>query len=295
MFAFLCLLTTCSSNPVRTPLKDVEYPINLTQGRLAASHNPAWSPDGKVIIFTAVTESSSFGLFKLNLADNSITAIIDDPDHDYVNLPGRIWCEKNDYLVISSDRAGHDDIWVLNSDGTDWRQVTNDTAEDWEPSWSGDCEWIVFQSKREENWDLYKIKPDGSSLTRLTTDPADDWEPNWPPNGELIVFQTNVNGVWRLYTIMPDGGGLKPLTPEGVEATDASWTPDGKEVVYSSDSESSGSEDIFMINITTFETLNLTDQAGYEGAPSVSPDDKFLAFEADWGGQMNIWLMEMPR
>jgi len=270
-------------------------PVNLTKERGADSYNPAWSPDGKVILFTGATKSSTLNLFKLNLYDSAVSLISDDPYHDYVNLPGRSWCSKNNRIVISSDRNDNDDIWTLNPDGTDWRQVTKDASKDWEPSWSDDCEWIVFQSKRNNNWDIYKIRPDGSGLERLTYDAADDWEPNWSPDGRWIVFQSKRNGVWQLYVVRPDGTGITQLTQGTAQATDPSWTPDGKSVVYSADAEPSQSEDIFMIDIATLEARNLTNHAGYEGAPSISPDGRFLAFEADWDGRMDIWLVEMPK
>src|SRR3989338_11548112 len=105
---------------------------NITSKRTADSYNAVWSPDGHSIIFTGITSSGSLGLFKVNADGTSLVEITNDLDHDYVNLPGRSWCEKNDRLVISTDRADHDDIWIVDSNGENWQQITNDSAMDWE-------------------------------------------------------------------------------------------------------------------------------------------------------------------
>jgi TolB protein len=71
-------------------------------------------------------------------------------------------------------------IHVIGVDGTDMRQLTEDEASSWSPSWSPDGQQIVFTSDRDGDADIYVMNVDGSGVTALT-DNADegDYTPSW--------------------------------------------------------------------------------------------------------------------
>jgi TolB protein len=268
-----------------------EMPADLTQDRDDASYNPAWTKDGGTLIFTGEVGSQAMSLFRISRSPLVIEGLVDDEDHDYVNLPGNIMCEDDDSIVISSDRGGHDDIWIMGLATGEFTQVTDDDAQDWEPSWSPDCEWIVFQSDRDGNWNIYKIKRDGTSLTQLTDGEGDEEEPNWSNKDSRIVYQSNEDGKWGLYLMHADGTHVVKLTPDDMEATDPSWSPDDSKIAFSGDSAETDSEDIMIVDVDTKEISQFVSWPGYEGAPSWAPDNNCIAFESDRGGKMDIWLM----
>jgi dipeptidyl aminopeptidase/acylaminoacyl peptidase len=91
----------------------------------------------------------------------------------------------NGQIAFSSNRDGNFEIYTMSEDGSDVTRLTEDDANDFDPSWSPDGEKIAFSSNREggENYEIYDMNADdGSDVTRLTEDDEDDREPDWGTN-----------------------------------------------------------------------------------------------------------------
>ena len=71
-------------------------------------------------------------------------------------------------IAFSSDRDGDYEIYVMNADGSDQTNLTNNDTTDWEASWSPDGSRIAFSSRRDGDYEIYVINADGSDQTRLT-------------------------------------------------------------------------------------------------------------------------------
>jgi TolB protein len=68
---------------------------------------------------------------------------------------------------------------VINADGTDERELTNNPSDDYFPAWSLNGTKIAFCSKRDGNPEIYVMNPDGSNQIRVTNNPANDIYPQW--------------------------------------------------------------------------------------------------------------------
>ena len=84
-------------------------------------------------------------------------------------------------IAFVSDRDGNVEIYVMDADGSNLTNLTNNPAYDWLPVWSPDGSRIAFVSDRDGNWEIYVVDADGSNLTNLTNNPADDLLPAWSP------------------------------------------------------------------------------------------------------------------
>jgi len=63
-------------------------------------------------------------------------------------------------IIFASERDGNGEIYVMNTDGTSQTNVTNNAAEDYDPSFSGDASKIAFASFRDGNWEIYVMNID---------------------------------------------------------------------------------------------------------------------------------------
>ncbi len=80
-----------------------------------------------------------------------------------------------------SDRDGDWEIYVMNSDGSEQTNLTNNPGGDYDPIWSPDGKKIAFEFDRDGNWEIYVMNADGSEQINFTNNSADDGYPAWSP------------------------------------------------------------------------------------------------------------------
>ncbi len=112
--------------------------------------------------------------------------------------------EKADYIALLKQnliRPTRLEIWVMNADGSNKRQVTNNGKANFAPFFFPDGKRIIFSSNMDDpkgrNFDLYKINVDGTGLERITTHETFDGFPMFSPDGKKLVFASNRNAAAR--------------------------------------------------------------------------------------------------
>jgi TolB protein len=84
-------------------------------------------------------------------------------------------------MTFDAFMNGDIDIFVIDDDGKNLRNITNSKKFDEYPSWSADGNHVVFTSRRDGNEEIYKINIHGGQAVRLTSHEASDLLPNWQP------------------------------------------------------------------------------------------------------------------
>ena len=259
----------------------------------ASVQNGQFSPDGADILFTLFHNGYNrgpAGLYRLNIAKRVVVRLLDEPDHDSVNLPGSSWLKATGQIVFASDRAdGLTEIWSLAPDTKLLKRITDHLAMNaiyvfTEPSLSPDGRQIVFEADLDNDVStLWLVDADGTHLKNLMPG-SKDKQPNWSPSGDKILFQRQLSdGRWNLYTVRPDGENIRPALAETADDTDASWSPDGKWIVYSSTYGGRSHPAIFVAPVGG-KPIQITYADAYSDyAPSWSPDGKWLLFESRQG------------
>jgi serine/threonine protein kinase len=142
-------------------------------------------------------------------------------------------------IAFASDRTGITQVWVMNVDGSDLRQVTDMTEGACQPAWSPDGTRLVFISPCIHNQESYPgagmfvVKYDGSELTPLPTVPGGDYDPSWSPDGNFIAFTSLRNsGRPRIYRLNLEDGSVERLSQQYDRDMQPSWSPDGLKVVF---------------------------------------------------------------
>lgn len=91
------------------------------------------------------------------------------------------WSPTAERIALVSNDSGNDEIWVINRDGSQARQLTRDTFGWWDkhPSWSPDGRQIVFWSNRAGRRQILMMDADGRNLRTLSMTGFNDWDPVW--------------------------------------------------------------------------------------------------------------------
>ena len=95
-------------------------------------------------------------------------------------------------------RPQHLELYVMNADGTNERQVTHKGAANFCPFFAPDGRRLIFSSNMDDpqgrEFDLYLIHVDGTGLERVTTAPGFDGFPMFSPDGKKLAWASNRNG-----------------------------------------------------------------------------------------------------
>jgi len=292
--------------------------IRLTVSNgITSNQNPAFSQDGKYIIYTCFLNGYNIGpsqVMKLNIETGEKTVLFSSIDADNVNVPGTSWI--GNLICWSSDRAGDsDEIYIANDDGSSIVQITDHPESIGyyiEPVFNPQNTNKIIFEHGPSDIDPHKLAlveiDQGDKVTYLTGGAIyDDRLPNWSHDGTAVLFQRADagNDNWQIYTATINYSGIDPvlenitkLTQPAAHNTDNSWYSDNSHILSSSD------YDIEIPNIYAFpidgsEPIRITFSDNYEdGAPSCSYDGKWIVFESHIGQDedtpSDIWIIKTP-
>ena len=85
--------------------------------------------------------------------------------------------QPNGKIAFVSMRDGNEEIYVMDADGGNQINLTNNAADDREPAWSPDGKKIAFSTLRDVNAEIYVMDADGSNVTNVSSHAANDAEP----------------------------------------------------------------------------------------------------------------------
>lgn len=264
--------------------------------------NPAWSPNGELLLFTRFRDGYNLGpadLFIYDFETETVRPLVME-GHANVNLPGSAWSAVADFITFSSDRGQHDEIYLMQPDSVQGNEIQLTRRIDqmaYEPSFSPDGLQVVFEShplEVEGQGVITIFALDGSGGYRpITPSSADCRQPNWAATGDM-VYQCLDQGRWDLWV-----NGQQVTFGTG-DKTDASFSSDGQWIVYSSDQNEMEHANLFALSIDGGQARRLTYHDGYDGAPSWSPTGNQIAFEAcsgdpDESGATTLWIIDLSK
>jgi len=148
----------------------------------------------------------------------------------------------------------------------------------------------------DAHMDIFEANLDGSNLKRLTDAKGYDAEGSYSADGKRIVFCSNRSGEknLELYIMDADGTNVQRMTDTGY-AVSPSWSPNGQLLAFawkrSYGPGEPGGQDIYLMDVTTRQWVQLTHDSGTNDFPSWSPDGRHIVYESKQGGRSQLWGM----
>jgi Tol biopolymer transport system component len=204
-------------------------------------------------------------------------------------------------LIFNADGQGKDNLWSVNLDGSDAREVSTH-PEDSHPSWSPRGDRLLFdsefyawgQSAAQRVWTVWRNDTDQKGIEPQSVEVAGrvimGRSPIWLENDWVVYNGCNYwenNGSCGLYTAPSWGADRARQITTGADdiATDAL----GSRITYMSRLDDNW--EVYSVGFEGGDAANLTRNPANDGLATVSPDGSKIAFISDRSGVWSIWVM----
>jgi TolB protein len=271
----------------------------LAFGNLSASGNDlaieAWlydvrNPQGSEVIgkrYRGEVADAQIRRFAHQFADEIIARLSG-------GLPG----VASTQIAFISDRTGNKELWLMDYDGANQRQILDLRTISLTPRFSPDGSRIAFTCYGEVGGVtsaqicMYSMET-GKRLSFMRYRGTNS-APTWAPDSSKIMFSSSMHGDPELFTIDVNGGNLKRITYSAGVDTSPAWNPKtGQTIAFLSDR--SGTPQLYMMNADGSNTQKLSfEDRGYVIDPAWSPNGQLLAFS--WRrptGNYDIYVMDV--
>jgi TolB protein len=187
------------------------------------------------------------------------------------------------------------DIYIINSDGTNRRDLTNTQGYDErDPFFSYDGSKIVFTSVRVTESEIWVMNSDGTNPVQLTSGPWTNSGPAFSPDGSKIVFDRwprGQAGFAEIYVMNADGSSVTQLTDS--PGTASNWrprfSPDGRQIAFTSDRD--GNREIYVMNADGSSEVNQTNNPALDHNPSYSGGGGIVYASTRGGPMTDIYTL----
>ncbi|MEK7724515.1 MAG: winged helix-turn-helix domain-containing protein [Acidobacteriota bacterium] len=196
-------------------------------------------------------------------------------------------------IVYASDASGNEDIWIMDADGTNQKQLTGEVSIDAYPIVSPDNLFIYFSSNRNGKYEIWRMNIDGSNQTKISQNASG--VPRFvTPDGKWVYFENSLTQiVWKAAS---DGSDEQPLFSDKLGYFHA-FSPDGMQMAFlKKDKETSK----FMLSVISLENKQIikTYQLPNNKTPyflNWTADGKFLNYLMMSDNEGIVWIQDVTK
>jgi TolB protein len=192
-------------------------------------------------------------------------------------------------IAFIVDQSRTKEMWVMDADGANARQITRDGSIAQLPSWSPDGSLLLFTTYRGGTGpQLWVVSPEAGRPFLVSGRPGLNTGGAYSPDGRGIACTLGLDGNAELYHLDARGGSPERLTTNRAIDTSPCWSPTGREIAFTTDR--SGTPQVHVMDADGGNVRRLTYDVDYTDSPSWSPKGDRIAFVARTGGGFDLWV-----
>lgn len=199
-----------------------------------------------------------------------------------------------DSILFVSNRAGSQDIYLLQGPSGSVTQLTDAAGDDFDPVWSSDGQTIFFTSRRDGGSAIYRMNPDGRAQRRITGGPGLDYGARLRPGDDVLLFASTRANPTRLFVLDLKSGSASLLHESIANPVGYSWSPDGRRIAVHLRIPGEQRSRLMFVNWperTVESTVDLG--SGTLGEFVWAPDGRQLAYTVGTGRYYELKLLDV--
>jgi TolB protein len=197
-------------------------------------------------------------------------------------------------IYFVSSRTGHKEVWVMDPDGSNQKQISHFNSISIEPAVSPDGTKIAFTSFVHGNPAIFILSTDsGRKLPFYNQVASMNATPDFTPDGKQLLYSSTASGWAQIYAANIDGSNLRRISSTRALEVEPKVNPKtGADMAFVSGR--SGPQQIYRMNMDGTDVQRLSNGEGEASNPAWHPNGQVIAFAWTRGfatGNFNIFIM----
>lgn len=198
-------------------------------------------------------------------------------------------------IVFVSDKTRFSELYIMDFNGKNVKQLTYHRSQVMAPSWSSDGRWLAYSryttnSENIRNLDLFILELATGKERLVSSRPGLNSGAVWAPDGKSLICFLTFEGNAELYQLDLSGNIIRRLTFHDSVDVEPSFSPDGKRVVFSS-SRKPAAHLYLLEDLSKREVTTLTFAGQHNSTPAWSPKGDRIAFAHRFNSQFDLFLI----
>ncbi len=284
-------LFSCAPNEAAPNIEDTQEQAPLLETSSASSSTTVKEETKKAAeeqeversgqIMSLGVSTTGYGIEYMILADSLTGEFIREVTDENYNSYSPEMAPDGKKILFYSDDDGDYDVYIINTDGTGLKNITDNDYGDFIPRWSNDGTKICFSSDEMGNTDVTVMNSDGSGKDNPVKNNKENYGAVFSPDNSRIFYVSNEEGDCDIYSIGINGSDKQKHTNDEYFENDLSFSPDGSKIVYRAGFIDSMLFKVFVLDLLTGGTKQLTETMSYGRLPLWAEEGKSIVFNSD--------------
>jgi TolB protein len=196
-------------------------------------------------------------------------------------------------IAFTSDRTGGGDkeVWVMDYDGANQRQITAHRSTSMSPSWAPSSGWLAYTSFVGGAPGIYRADLGSGRKTPLFTEGEQNSSADVSPDGRRVAFSRAVGANMEIFVADVGGGNLRRLTHSSAIDANPAWSPTGAEIAFTSNR--AGNPHVYVMDAEGTNVRRISSAGTYNDGAAWSPEGDRLAYASRRRGTFDVAITDL--